>query len=49
MTDKNNTILKINKNVKKNKIIKEKNAYYTYEFPKNSTNYKINDKIKIEE
>lgn len=50
MTDKHNKILKIEKNLKKNKIIKCKNAYYTYEFPANTINtYKINSKLKIEE
>lgn len=50
MTDKNNVILKIEKNVKKNKIIKHKDAYYTYELPANTINtYKVNDKLKIED
>ena len=35
MTDKNNNILYIFKNVKKNKIIIKPKVYYTYEFPNN--------------
>ena len=50
MTNKNNKILYIFKDFKRNKIIlPKKNVYYTYEFPSNSTNYKINDYIKIED
>ena len=47
LTDKNNKILYIYKNLKPNKIIlPKKGVFYTYEFPINKTNYKINDKIK---
>ena len=35
MTDKNNNVLYIFKNIPKNKIIIKKNVYYTYEFPNN--------------
>ena len=35
MTDKNNNILYIFKNITKNKIIIKKGVYYTYEFPNN--------------
>ena len=35
MTDKNNNVLYIYKNLNKNKIIIKKNIYYTYEFPNN--------------
>ena len=35
MTDRNNKILYIFKNVKKNKIIIQRNVYFTYEFPSN--------------
>ena len=48
MTDKNNKILYIHKDLNKNKVITHKDAYNTYEFPRNSTNFKINDIIKIE-
>lgn len=50
MTNKNNKVIYILKNVKKNKIIIKKNVYYTYEFPNNFiTNLKINDILKIED
>ena len=50
MTDKENNILKIWSNVKKNKILFEKSAYNTYEFPKGFLrNVKLDNKIKIEE
>jgi len=46
LTDKNNNILHIYKNLKPNKIIlPKKNVYYTYELPKNTIK---SDKIKIE-
>ena len=50
MTDKNNNILLIEKNVSKNKVINCKDAYYTYELH-NYVNitYNIGDKIKIED
>lgn len=35
MTNKNNKVLYIFKNVEKNKIIIRKDAYFTYEFPNN--------------
>ena len=35
MTDINNNVLYIFKNLKKNKIIIKKDVYYTYEFPNN--------------
>ena len=35
MTDINNNVLYIFKNVSKNKVIIKKNVYYTYEFPTN--------------
>lgn len=49
MTDKNNNIIKIYKNLGKNKIILPvKGVYYTYEFPVGYiNNFKINDYIKI--
>ncbi len=50
MTDKNNKVLYIYKNLKKNKIIlPKKNVYYTYELPEDSFNFKINDYIKIKD
>ena len=48
MTDKNNKILYIYKDLKKNKVITHKEVYNIYEFPRNSTSFKINDVIKIE-
>lgn len=48
MTDKDYNILYIFKNVKPNKIIlPKKNVYYTFEFPVNKVNYKLNEKIKV--
>ena len=48
MTNKNNEVLYIFKNVKKNKIIIKKNVYFTYEFPSNFiNNLNINDTISI--
>lgn len=48
MTDKNKNILYIYKNLKSNKIIwPKKDVYFVYEFPPMSTNYNINDKLKI--
>ena len=50
MTDKNNKVLYIYKNLGKNKIIlPKKNVYYTYEVPVNSISFKINDYIKIKD
>ena len=47
MTDNNNKILYIYKNLKPNKIIlPKKNVYYTYESPVNYFNYKVGDYIK---
>lgn len=48
MTDKDNKILFIHRNVQKNRIIIHRNVYYTYEFPKNTIrNLKIKDYLKI--
>lgn len=44
-TDKNNKILKI-KNTPKNRILFCRNAYYTYEFPKNTNQKTINQILK---
>lgn len=50
MTDKNNKVLYIYKNLKQNKIILPKRKVYnTYELPINILNLKVNDQIKIEE
>jgi len=51
MTDKNNKIIKMYKNLKPWKIILPKrNVYYTYEFPVGiCNNYKINDTLIIKE
>jgi len=47
MTDKNYKILYIFKNVKPYRVILPKrNVYYTFEFPINKLNFKINGKIK---
>ena len=47
MTNKNNVILYIFKDVKPGKIIlPKKNVFYTYETPLNYYNYKINDYMK---
>ena len=48
MTDKNFNILYIYKNIKPFKIIlPKKNVYYTFEFPINIINFKVNEKIKV--
>ena len=49
MTDKNNKVIFIKKNMKKNRIIlPKKNVYNTYEFPNNFIKeLKINDQLKI--
>ena len=48
MTNKNNEVLYIFKNVKKNKIIIKKDTYYTYEFPSNFLkDFQKISKIKI--
>ena len=51
MTDKNNKIVKIFKNLKPNRIIlPQKNVYYTYELPVGVSNfYKVNDILEIKE
>ena len=50
MTDKNNKVLFIFKDLKKNRIIlPKKNIYYTYELPVNYINYNLNDYIKIKD
>ena len=49
MTDKNDKIIKIFRNLKPNRIIfPQKNVYYTYEIPLGVSNiYKINDILEI--
>lgn len=49
MTDKNNKVLYIKKNMKKNRIIlPKKRVYNTYEFPNNFIkDLKINETLKI--
>lgn len=48
MTDKDNKVLYIYKNLNKNRIIlPKKKVYYTYELPINTVEYKLNDYIKI--
>ena len=48
MTDKDNKVLYIYKDLKKNKIILPKRkVYYTYELPVNVFNFEINEKIRL--
>lgn len=51
MTNKNNKVIFIKKNMKKNRIIlPKKGVYNTYEFPANFIkNLKINDKLKTQD
>lgn len=49
VTNKDNKVLFIYNNFKKNKIIIKKNAYYFYELPSNVNTYKINDTLKIQD
>ncbi len=50
MTDKDNKIVLIERDVPKNKVISCKDAYYTYELPYYiDIDYDIGDKIKIED
>lgn len=50
MTDKDNNILLIKRNISKNKVVSCKDAYFTYELPNDiEIDYNIGDKIKIEE
>jgi len=47
MTDKDYKVLYVFKNVKPYRIIlPKKNVYYTFEFPINKLDFKINEKIK---
>lgn len=47
ITDKDNKILYIYKNFKKNRILIKLKSYYIYELPNNSNTYKINEILKI--
>ncbi len=47
ITDKNNKILYIYNNFKKNKILVKRNSYYIYELPNNFNTYNVGDTIKI--
>ena len=48
MIDKNNKVILIKKNLKKNKIIYKKEAYHTIELPKNSIeNLNLNETLTI--
>ena len=47
--DKNKNFLALHKNVSKNKIIKEKKAYYTVEVESNIINYKDNNEIILKD
>lgn len=49
ITNKNNKVIYIYNNLKKNKIIIKKNAYYFYELPSNFNTYKINDTLNIQD
>ena len=44
-TDKNKKVIKIYKNVKPNRIIIDKNAYYVYELKKDTYKIKLGDII----
>ena len=49
MTDRNYNILYIYENFKPYKIIlPKKNVYYTFEFPVNKFDFKLNEKIKVD-
>lgn len=48
MTDRNNKVLKIVINAPKNRLYECKEAYYTYELPRNTLTPDINE-IKIED
>ena len=49
MTDKDYNILYIHRHLKPFRIIlPKKNIYYTFEFPINKFEFKINEKIKVE-
>lgn len=47
ITDKNNKVLYVYNNFKKNRILIKKNAYYFYELPNNTNTYIPNTTIKI--
>jgi len=48
MTDRNNKVLYIFKNLEKNKIIIKKDTYFTYEFPNNFIeNISVGDILEI--
>ena len=47
--DKNKNFLALHKNVSKNRIIKEKKAYYTVEVESNIINYKDNNEIILKD
>ena len=49
VTNKDNKVLFIYNNLKKNKIIIKKNAYYFYELPSSFNTYKINDTLNIQD
>lgn len=45
ITDKNNKILYIYPNFKKNRILIKLKSYYFYELPKNTNTYKVNETL----
>ena len=45
ITDKNNKILYIYHNFKKNRILIKLKSYYFYELPNNSNTYKVNETL----
>ena len=47
ITDKNNKILYIYPNLKKNRILIKLKSYYFYELPANTNTYKVNEILKI--
>lgn len=47
VTDKNNKVINVYNNFKRNKILINLKSYYIYELPKNSNTYKIGDTLKL--
>ena len=47
VTDKNNKVIAVYNNFKKNRILINLKSYYIYELPNNFNTYKVKDTIKI--
>ena len=47
ITDENNKIIQVKKNMKKNKILINLKAYYFYELPNSTNTYKNNDIVNL--